>query len=314
MSAQNAVKLLVDQLQRAHPEAARRRREREEVRSKRKLVDKYELDLAGFLNGASRAELLALCDALRLHAGATGAMRQRLWAWGAALERRGLGAVDARVQPAPGLRGTRLTAEGRPAGSRAPVLPGARAARFPEASSWPRPLPPPRALPEGAGGEPVSLEELLARADLLVGVRLPARGRDKGAQGQRIAALLGLPRSSAALPDWRGLVEVKTVAVARATLGRWRLKDGPALSMKGVDARAKLRRVLWVVRVDENVVGDSPILSWYYQELDAELEEAFEAARHLRPKGGRDTRGRGWYLRRGFFEACGLMRSLNGES
>ena len=312
MSAPNAVRLLVDQLQRAHPEAARRRREREEVRSKRKLVERYELDLAGFLNGASRAELLALCHALRLHAGGAGEMRQRLWAWGAALERRGLDAVDPKVQPAPVLRGTRLASEGRVVAATA-VLPGARDARFPDAPSWPRPLPPSRPLPEPPV-EPASLEELLARADALVGVRLPARGRDKGAQGQRIGDLLGLPRSSLAVPDWRGQVEVKTVAVARATGGRWRLKDGPALSMRGVDALAKLRRVLWVVRVDEGVVGDSPVLSWFYQELDAELEEAFEDACHLRPKGGRDTTGRGWYLRRGFFEACGLMRSLNGEA
>ena len=105
---------------------------------------------------------------------------------------------------------------------------------------------------------------------------------------------------------------MKSLAVVRAGGAAWRIKDGPALSMKSVDATQKLRCVLWVVRVDEGEVADAPVLSWFYQELDPELTIAFERARHLRPKGGKDTTGRGWYLRRDFFEACGLLRSLNG--
>ena len=303
----NAVRFLVDRLPR---ELLRRRVGREDTGSKRKLVDRWELDLAGFLNAATRNELLSLCETLRLPSGTLGAMRQRLWLWGASLERHGKGGVDARVQPAPHLRGARLWLRPRLLAVSS-ALPAAREARHPPAEVLPRPVPPPRDMPLPMA-EPGSLEELLARADRLVGVRLPARGRDKGGQGQRIADLLGLPRSSEARPDWRGEVEVKTIAVVRAEAGAWRITDGPALSRRDVDALAKLRRVLWVVRVDEGEIGDSPILSWFYQELDAELEAAFEDARHLRPKGGRGTTARGWYLRRGYFDACGLLRSLNG--
>jgi hypothetical protein len=303
----NAVRTLLVRLPR---ELVRRRLEREAMGSKKKLVDRYELDLVGFLNRASRLELDALCEGLGLARGASGEMRQRLWAWGAALERREIGLVAAAIQPVPLVQGARLRPP-RPGAASSSALPAAREARFPPATDLPRPVPPARDAPLPMD-EPASLEELLERAGRLVGVRLPARGRDKGGQGQRIADLLGLPRSSEARPDWRGEVEVKTVAAVRAEGGLWRLKDGPALSMRGVDALAKLRRVLWVVRVDESELGDSPILSWFYQELDSELAAAFEEARHLRPKGGRGTRGRGWYLRRGYFEACGLMRSLNG--
>jgi hypothetical protein len=161
-------------------------------------------------------------------------------------------------------------------------------------------------------GEPSTLEELLARASTLVGVRLGARGADKGSYGRRVSELLGIAASSSSSRDWRGEIELKTVAVVRAEGGRWRLKDGPALSMRSVDAREKLGRVLWVVRVDEGEVAGAPVLSWFYQELDPELAAAFERSRHLRPKGGAGTTARGWYLRRDYFDACGLMRSLNG--
>jgi hypothetical protein len=92
----------------------------------------------------------------------------------------------------------------------------------------------------------------------------------------------------------------------------WRIKDGPALSMRSIDAGAKLARVLWIIRVDDGEVPGSPILSWYYQELDEDLAAAFARARHLRPKGGKGTDKKGWYLRREFFEFSGLMKSLNG--
>jgi len=188
----------------------------------------------------------------------------------------------------------------------------ARAARSAPAILWPRLVPPPREVCD-SGGEPATLDELLARAETLVGVRLGDRGRDKGFYGQRIAALLGLDRSSSPRPDWRGEVEVKSLAVVRAEGGRWRIKDGPALSMRSVDAAQKCARVLWVVRVDEREIAGAPVLSWFYQELDAELACALERARHLRPKGGAGTDKKGWYLRRDFFGACGLLRSLNGE-
>ena len=105
---------------------------------------------------------------------------------------------------------------------------------------------------------------------------------------------------------------MKTLAVVRAAGASWRIKDGPAIGMRSIDASAKLARVLWVIRVDDGEVPGSPVLSWYYQELDSDLTQALVRARHLRPKGGRGTEGKGWYLRRDFFELCGLMRSLNG--
>jgi hypothetical protein len=296
------------------PELVRARLRREGLASARRLRARYDVDLVGLLNGAGVAELRAWASALGLGPGTAGALRQKLWLWGAARERRGFAGVPAQeldaVQPAPCLVGGRLVF-GAAAPASAP-LPAARAARFPPAARWPRPLPPPRAAPAEAA-EPASLDELLGHADALVGVRLGARGRDKGFYGQRIAALLGLGRSSDAAPDWRGEVEVKTLAVVRAHGARWRLKDGPAISMRSVDAGRKLARVLWVVRVDAGEVADAPVLSWYYQELDDDLSAALERSRHLRPKGGAGTAGRGWYLRRDFFDACGLLRSLNGD-
>ncbi len=284
----------------------------------RRLRARYELDLLGFLNGATVHELRALAAALELPAASSsssGALRQRLWIWGAALERRAMGAAShecAAVQLAPVISGTRLSlARASTVGEDAP-LPSARAARFPASACWPRPVPDEREAPPAAAA-PDTLDELLARIDALVGVRLGARGRDKGAYGQRVSELLGLERSSSSAPDWRAEVELKTVAVVRAAAGAgWRLKDGPAISMRSVDARAKITRVLWVVRIDEGEVPGAPVLSWFYQELDEELAAAFERSRHLRPKGGANTTGRGWYLRRDFFSACGLLRSLNG--
>lgn len=316
-TAGNAVEALVRLL---GPASARRRAAREGLRGAGgALVEKYALDLVAFLNGATGDELRLMCAAAGLGGGMPGAMRQRLWMWGAALERRGVGAVDALVQPAPVVRGGRLRLPRRRAAAEARAaalgaLPSARAARWPAARGWPRPVPPerPAATPAPAA-EPETLDELLARADALVGVRLGQRGRDKGWYGQRVAELLGLGRSSEAAPDWRGEVEVKTLAVVRGVAGRWRLKDGPAIAMRSVSAADKLRRVLWVVRVDEGDAPGAPVLSWYYQELDPDLQRALERARHLRPKGGAGTSGRGWYLRRDFFHACGLLRSLNGD-
>jgi hypothetical protein len=280
----------------------------------RRLRARWDLDLAGFLNGAGVAELRRWVRALELPAGSAGEARQRLWAWGAALERRPLlGDPGMRVQPVPDLRNGRLFLA-RPVCQTEEALPTARAARWPAAGCWPRPVPPPP-LPAPAvlSGEPDTVEALLARADGLLGVRLGARGPDKGGYGRRVSQLLGIPASTSPRPDWRGLVEVKTLAVTRAGAARWRIVDGPAISMRSVDAAAKLKQVLWVVRVDERDVPGAPVLSWYYQELDPDLAEALERSRHLRPKGGAGTQARGWYLRRDFFAACGLLRSLNGE-
>jgi hypothetical protein len=289
------------------------RLEREGLRRGARLAARWELDLAGFLNASSGDELVAMAAAQGLPRGSLGALRQRLWIWGCAHERQGLvdDALAPGLQPPAIVRGGRLTFRPRPRAD-AGVLPSARAARFPGASAWPRPVPARRAAPPPLA-EPASLEELLARCDRLVGVRLGERGRDKGAYGLRLEGLLGLARSSQSRPDWRGEVECKSIAVVPGRGGSWRLKDGPALAMRGVDARAKCRRLLWIVRIDEGCVPGAPVLSWFYQELDVPLLHALEAARHLRPKGGKNTTARGWYLRRAYFTACGLLASLNGN-
>jgi hypothetical protein len=316
----NAVSTLVGLLPR---ELVRARLEREALPvggsssvCARRLRARFDVDLVGFLNGAGVAELRWLAGRLDLGTGTAGALRQKLWLWGAARERRTLvahGASEAAVaavQLVPVLAGARLSFGPEPAPT-AP-LPCARAARFPSAKAMPRVVPPSREAVVPAA-EPDTLDELLDRADCLLGIRLGSRGRDKGLYGTRIAELLGIGRSSLPSPDWRGAVEVKSLAVVHAAGGRWRIKDGPALSMRSVDPGAKLARVLWVVRVDEGEVAGAPILSWYYQELDADLAEALERSSHLRPKGGAGTTARGWYLRRDFFAACGLLRSLNGD-
>jgi len=311
----NAVRVLIAALPK---DALRARLEREQLRRTDRLASRYDLDLAGFLNGAATAELRALAGACGLPpTGTPGLLRQRLWAWGAALERRALGidAPRAEVQPPAVLvRGVLQVARAvRPTRAATGVSLSARLARFPPAASWPRPVPP---APSGPlvppDDPPASLDALLARADALLGVRLGTRGRDKGQHGARISALLGIPRSSDASPDWRGEVEIKTFAVVRASGADWRIKDGPAISMRSIDADAKLARVLWIVRVDDGEVPGAPVLSWYYQELDGDLTQALTRARHLRPKGGKGTEKKGWYLRPEFFEFCGLMRSLNG--
>jgi hypothetical protein len=299
----------------------RKRLEREGVSTRggssacvRRLRHRYELDLLGFLNGATVHELRALAAAVEVAGDASaGALRQRLWSWGAALERRAVGEQALGVQPAPVLSSAgRLSLGRRRAIDEAP-LPAARDARWPPCDRWPRPVPEARTV-IAAAGEPGSLEELLARATGLLGVRLGSRDVDKGAYGRRISQLLGIGPSSSQAPDWRGEVEIKTLAVTRAGAARWRLKDGPAISMRSVEAAAKLARVLWLVRVDEREVAGSPVLSWFYQELDEALTAALERSRHLRPKGGAGTSARGWYLRRDYFEACGLLGSLNGDA
>jgi hypothetical protein len=154
------------------------------------------------------------------------------------------------------------------------------------------------------------LEELLENADRLLGLRLGSRGRDKGIYGTRIAELLGLCERGLPEPDWRGLVEVKSVPVVRDRAGWWRVKEDPAIAMAQVDPRVKLRRVLWIARVGDE--GDSPILSWYYQEWDHEVEALAGRYLHHRPKGPKGTTNKGWYLQKRFFLYSGFLKSLNG--
>lgn len=303
MSHRNAVHALVAPLSRRDLAAALSRcgaaatpdDDTEVLRSR--LARRFELDLAGLLNRLARSELDRVAGARELDGGGSvGELRARLWLHGARLEAGGDAELGAPWQPTPIVLGGKLVHQGPERGLAAP-------------GDRPRPIPP--EVPEpAASGEPDTLEELLARATGLVGVRLGRRGRDKGAHGSRIAALLGVPERGYAEPDWRGEVEIKTVPVVRDPSGWWRVKEDPAVAMEGVEPRRKLGRVLWIARVAD--AGDSPILSWYYQEWDQVVARLAARDLHQRPKGGAGATTRGWYLHKRFFTDSGFLRSLNG--
>jgi hypothetical protein len=263
-----------------------------------RLVGRFQASLSGFLNRAQRGDLESLCRERGLaDEGTVGELRARLWLHGAELEAGGAEHVGSAYQPVPIVLGSRLVHQGPIRG------------QYPRVSSWPRQIPD-AVLEPGAEREPETLEELLANADRLLGLRLGPRGRDKGIYGTRIAALLGVRERGLPEPDWRGQVEVKSVPVIRDRAGWWRVKEDPAIAMAQVDPRVKLRRVLWIARVGGE--GDSPILSWYYQEWDHEVEALAGRYLHHRPKGPKGTSNKGWYLQKRFFLYSGFLKSLNG--
>lgn len=258
----------------------------------------FELDLVSLLNAARRDELEAMAVAASIEPeGAVGHLRARLWRRGAELEAGGPDQIGHPWQPVPHVIGGRLVHLGPQRGAAPPT------ALLPRPIPSPRPPPPP-------GDEPETIEDLLDRATALVGVRLGRARRDKGEHGARVAALLGVRELGLAEPDWRGDVEVKTVPVVRDRGGLWRVKEDPAVSMDGVAPESKLGRVLWIARVAD--AGDSPVLSWYYQEWDGVVAELARAALHTRPKGGAGDRTRGWYLHKRFFAGSGFLYTLNG--
>jgi hypothetical protein len=265
-----------------------------------KLVARYELDLASLLNDLERPELEAASRARELATrGSVGELRAALWLDGAAAEAGGDELLGSRLQPVPiVLRGKLVTL-------------GEGSGLWPHAPAWPRPVPPaPQPPPREDDDEPDDLDELLARADRLIGVRLGRPSRDKGAFGAKVAALLGVRERGHPEPDWRGEVEIKAVPVVRDRAGWWRVVEDPAVSMEHASPLAKLRRVLWIARVAD--AGDSPVLSWYFQERDAHVNELVAKYLHTRPKGGAGARTRGWYLHKRFFTESGFLRSLNG--
>lgn len=260
--------------------------------------------------------------------GDLGALRAALWRWGACYEA-GCGrgpqgphhVCGAIWQPCACQLGTQVVVHRTPRGS------------WPPAPRWPRPLPPerPPLLPDH---EPESVDELLDNAAQLLGVRLGDRGTDKGAWGARAAELLGVVDHGHDEPDWRGDVEVKTVPVRADRHGRWRVVEDPAICMAPGRPLAKLARVLWLVRVtlvDAPALAaarrgltassatrwwhqrlDATVISWYFLEMDADLERLALRDLHQRPKGPKGTSGRGWYLHKRFFADCGLLATLNG--
>ncbi|CAN5919275.1 hypothetical protein BH11MYX3_BH11MYX3_31250 [soil metagenome] len=216
-----------------------------------RVVARWCDDLCGLLNAMTRGELAALGQRLRIvDTGRSPALRMAVWNRGAELERNGV-EIPAALQPRPILLGGHLVIQAPARGI------------SPPAEIWPRPVPDARDATD-LSDEPDSLDDLLAAADRLIGVRLGPRGRDKGAWGTRAAQLLGLVEQGRTEPDWRGDVEVKTVPVARELTGHWGVVEDPAIAMvgegRGDSALAKLQRTLWLARA--TLGDDATIVNW----------------------------------------------------
>lgn len=265
------------------------------------VVARWGDDLCGLLNAMTRGELAMVADQLGLAAtGRAPALRELLWHHGATVERGGAH-VSPALQPRPVLLGGHLVIQAAPRGL------------YPPSPAWPRPLPE-RVAPRPPTEKPETLDDLLSAADRGLGVRLGARGRDKGAWGMRAAALLGVIERGGEEPDWRGDVEIKTVPVARESSGLWRIVEDPAIAMLGErGAIAKLQRTLWLARSDVDR-DDATIVSWYLLEWDATVARLARRYLHVRPKGPAGTDQRGLYLHKRFFADAGLLATLNGAA
>ena len=261
------------------------------------VATRWRADLCGLLNALTREELLALCETREARGWRSPELRLRAWERGAELERGG-SEIGPAVQPRPVLLGGHLVVQAAPRGM------------YPPSAQWPRPVPAP-AEAQPPADEPETLDELLAAADRAIGVRLGARGRDKGAWGMRAAALLGVPERGHEEPDWRGDVEVKTVPVAREASGLWRVVEDPAISMVGEWHLAKLQRTLWLARASDG--DDAMIVSWYLLEWDPTIARLARRYLHIRPKGPAGTDQRGIYLSKRFFADAGMLATLNGH-
>ncbi len=264
-----------------------------------RVVARWSDDLCGLLNAMTRGELAQLAQRLRLEdTGRSPTLRLAVWQRGAELECNGV-EIPPGLQPRPILLGGHL------------VIQAPARGMSPPADVWPRPVPDARE-PANLGDEPDSLDDLLAAADRLVGVRLGPRGRDKGAWGTRAAQLLGVIEQGRTEPDWRGDVEIKTVPVAREATGHWGVVEDPAIAMVGEGTLAKLQRTLWLARA--TLGDDATIVTWYLLDWDPEIARLARRYLHERPKGPRGTDGRGMYLSRRFFADAGLLAALNGAA
>ena len=259
---------------------------------------RWDTDLCGLLNAMTRGELAVLAMRLGVRAELRSpVLRAALWERGAALER-GDTEVSPAVQPRPIVLGGHLVVQARPRGL------------YPPSATWPRAMPAPLAAAP-PGDEPDTLDELLAAADRAIGVRLGARGRDKGAWGLRAARLLGIVERNESEPDWRGDVEVKTVPVAREPSGWWRVVEDPAIAMMNEPVLAKLQRTLWLARSDVGS-ADATIVSWYLLDWDPDIARLARRYLHDRPKGPAGSFARGHYLHKRFFADAGMLATLNG--
>jgi hypothetical protein len=265
-----------------------------------RVLARWHGDLCGFLNALTRGELAAIAARLAITTdGRAPALRQRLWQRGAVLESYGI-EVPTALQPRPIMLGGHLVVQAPPRGL------------YPPSAVLPLPLPEPR-IAQPPADEPETLDELLAAADRVIGVRLGRRGPDKGAWGLRAARLLCVIERGIDEPDWRGDVEIKTVPVAREASGLWRIVEDPAIAMVGeANAIAKLQRTLWLARADVDD-GDATIVSWYLLDWDPTIARLARRYLHVRPKGPAGTDQRGLYLHKRFFADAGMLSTLNGQ-
>jgi hypothetical protein len=264
-----------------------------------RVIARWDADLCGLLNAMTRGELAVLAMRLGVRAALRSpVLRAALWERGAALERCGA-EISPAIQPRPIVLGGHLVVQARPRGL------------YPPSATWPRAMPA-EAAAAPPGGEPDTLDELLTAADRAIGVRLGARGRDKGAWGLRAARLLGIVERNEREPDWRGDVEVKTVPVARDPGGWWRVVEDPAIAMADEPALAKLQRTLWLARSDVDP-ADATIVSWYLLDWDPDIARLARRYLHDRPKGPAGTSARGHYLHKRFFADAGMLATLNGN-
>jgi hypothetical protein len=269
-----------------------------------RVIARWGSDLCGLLNALTRDELDGLAGELVIAPPAAAgdrapALRAALWDRGAAIERGGA-EVSPAIQPRPIVLGGHLVIQAAPRGL------------YPPSPCWPREVPPAVAATPPLA-EPETVDDLLAAADRLLGVRLGARGRDKGAWGLRAARLLGILERNDGEPDWRGDVEVKTVPVSRDPSGWWRVVEDPAIAMVGEPVLAKLARTLWLARTDVEP-DDAAIVSWYLLDWDPVIARLARRYLHERPKGPQGSDARAVYLHRKFFADAGLLATLNGVS
>ena len=264
-------------------------------------------DLCALLNAMNRDELVDLATAMRVSnvRGSADAraedLRVALWDRGAEIERDGV-SVSTMIQPRPIVLGGHLVVQAPPRGM------------SPTSASYPREVPDAVGWPPMMD-EPETIDELLDAATRAIGVRLGARGRDKGAWGVRAAQLLGVVEHGLDEPDWRGDVEIKTVPVEREANGYWNVVEDPAIAMVGEGGLAKLQRTLWLARAtieDDNGDQDATIVSWYLLEWDAQVARLARRYLHERPKGPRGTKQKGLYLHKRFFADAGMLATLNG--
>jgi hypothetical protein len=287
------------------------------------VIARWGNDLCALLNAMTRDELADLATAMRVSIASRSArdvgsahdastsdsskpradeLRVALWERGAEIERDGV-SVSTMIQPRPIVLGGHLVVQAPPRGM------------APMTTAYPRDLPEPRPWVARAD-EPDSIDELLDAATDAIGVRLGARGRDKGAWGVRAAQLLGVVERGLDEPDWRGDVEIKTVPVAREANGYWNVVEDPAIAMVGERGIAKLQRTLWLARAtvapEGNEDEDATIVSWYLLEWDAHVARLARRYLHERPKGPRGTTQKGMYLHKRFFADAGMLATLNG--